>query len=131
MERFAYAQAAHTNPQSHTPVATWTGMSAGAEKPQSMSVVLMAAAIGALLVVAQQVIEAWTQGHAFVTWVALWAVAAGALVFMARPVQWFARGLARWVESVRISRMEAQMWEMARHDPRVMEEVRMAMSRDR
>jgi hypothetical protein len=104
-----------------------------AEAPRALAGMLLAASLAALLVVADQVIDTWTDGHLLAGWVALWTVAFAALAFLAPPLRkvaaYAAGGFLRHLAAMRLERDEARMWEMARHDPRVMEEIRAAMSR--
>ena len=100
---------------------------------RSLAGMLLAAALAALLVVADQVINTWTDGHLLAAWVALWTVAFAALAMLVPPLRQIAAYLsvgafARWGEW-RAQREEARLWELACHDPRVVEEIRVAMGR--
>ena len=44
---------------------------------------LLAAVVAALLVVANQVIDTWTEGHLLAAWIALWTVAFAAIGLLA------------------------------------------------
>src|SRR3569832_2684935 len=59
----------------------------GARASASM---LLAALVSALLVVANQVIDTWTEGHLLAAWIVLWTIAFAALALFATP----ARGVA-------------------------------------
>ncbi len=99
---------------------------------QTLAGMLLAAAMAALLVVADQVIDTWTDGHLLAGWVALWTVAFAALALLATPLRrWaaaVAAGLNRRVAAERSAQEEARMWEMASHDPRVMDDIRAAIA---
>lgn len=94
---------------------------------------LLAAGMAALLVTADQVINSWTDGHMLAAWVALWTVTFAALAILATPLRKMSNSGAAWLnaylQASRERREEAQMWELARHDHRVMAEIRMAAIR--
>lgn len=128
------AHLSSTHPISVSPVAASVPARAQAsEASRTLAGMLLAASLAALLVVADQVIDTWTDGHLLAGWVALWTVAFAALAFLAPPLRkvaaYAAGGFMGHLAERRAERAEAQMWEMARHDPRVMEEIRAAMSR--
>lgn len=104
------------------------------EASRPLAGMLLAASLAALLVVADQVIDTWTDGHLLAGWVALWTVAFATLAFLAPPLRkvaaFAAGGFLSHMAEARRERAESRMWDMARHDPRVMEEIRAAMSRD-
>jgi hypothetical protein len=108
-------------------------MGSALDGSRTLAGMLLAAVLAALLVVADQVIETWTDGHLLAGWVALWTLAFAALALLAPPLRHVAAftavGLGRRLQSWRMLREEARMWEMASHDPRVVEEIRAAMSR--
>ena len=87
-----------------------------------------------MLVVADQLIETWTDGHLLATWVALWIVAFATLALLATPLRQIASFVAGGFVSYLAQRhgsnaTEDRMWEAASHDPRVMEDIRAAMLR--
>lgn len=96
---------------------------------------LLAAAMAALLVAADQIIDSWADGHLLAAWVALWTVTFAALALLATPLRKFANNGARWVNAYLIARKERRqeelMWELARRDSRVMSEIRLAAMRQR
>lgn len=108
-------------------------MGAALDGSRTLAGMLLAAAMAALLVVAEQVIDTWADGHLLAGWVALWTVAFAALALLAPPLRqvaaFMAGGFLRHLAVMRAAQAEVRMWEMARHDPRVMEEIRAAMSR--
>jgi len=103
------------------------------EASKTLAGVLLAAVLASLLVVADQVIENWADGHLLLGWVALWSLAFATLAFCARPLRRasmaFARVVDGWIVSAQASREEARLWEYARMDPRVMDELRAAQAR--
>ncbi len=94
---------------------------------------LLAAAMAALLVAADQVIDSWADGHLLAAWVALWTVTFATLALLATPLRKVADTGAGWVRATLKARherrQEEDMWELARHDSRVMAEIRMASLR--
>jgi hypothetical protein len=134
MARFAEP---HLATVSHEPVNTSPlligDMGSALDGSRTLAGMLLAAVMAALLVVADQVIETWTDGHLLAGWVALWTVAFAALALLAPPLRhvaaFAAGGFGRRMYAWRMAREEAHMWEMASHDPRVVEEIRAAMSR--
>jgi hypothetical protein len=108
-------------------------MGSALDGSRTLAGMLLAAAMAALLVVADQVIDTWSDGHLLAGWVALWTVAFAALAFLASPLRQLAAvmsgGFVRRLASMRAAQTEAKMWEIASHDPRVMEEIRAAVAR--
>ena len=103
------------------------------EKARPLAGMLLAAGMAALLVTADQVINSWTDGHILAAWVALWTVTFAALAILATPLSKMANTGAAWVatqlQARKARREEAEMWEMASHDPRVLADIRMAWAR--
>jgi hypothetical protein len=108
-------------------------MGSALDGSRTLAGMLLAASMAALLVVADQVIDTWSDGHLLAGWVALWTVAFATLAFLASPLRQLAAfmsgGFFRRVAAMRMAQAEAQMWEVASHDPRVMEEIRAAVAR--
>ena len=100
---------------------------------RTLAGMLLAAAMAALLVIADQVIDTWADGHLLAGWVALWTVAFAALALLATPMRllaaFAASGFYSRLRKLRAARQEARMWELASHDPRVMEEIHAAIAR--
>ncbi|WP_138513461.1 hypothetical protein [Rhodoferax bucti] len=103
------------------------------EASRTLSGMLLAAVLSALLVVADQVIDTWVDGHMLAAWVALWTVAFAALALLAPPLRKVSSGLATLIASAvqayQVRRMEEKMWEYAHHDPRIMAELQHAWLR--
>ena len=100
---------------------------------RGLATLLLAATVSALLVVANQVIEAWSDGHLLMAWVALWAVAFAALALLAAPARQFARSirpnLAAWRAARKAQAADRQLWALACQDARVMSDISAAMAR--
>ena len=108
-------------------------MGSALDNSRTLAGMLLAAFIAALLVVADQLIETWTDGHLLATWVALWIVAFATLALLATPLRqiasFVAGGFVSYLAQRQQQREEDRMWEAASHDPRVMEDIRAAMLR--
>ena len=93
---------------------------------------LLAAIVAALLVVANQVVETWTEGHLLAAWIALWTVAFAALALLATPARRAAAALRSGLKASKARRLQArhdrQYWEAALSDARIMAEISRAMS---
>lgn len=104
-----------------------------AEGARGLSALLLAAAIATLIVVADQVIDTWADGHLMLAWVLLWAVVFAGLALFADSARRLARramvSLDSWSRSLAEARAEMRLWDMARHDPRLMGEL--VAARDR
>jgi len=111
-----------------------TGLSKDTEGSRTLAGMLLAAAMAALLVVADQVIDTWVDGHLLAGWVALWTVAFAALALLAPPLRKVSAAAAawytQWARAATLRRQEETMWEYARHDPRVMAELQAAWMRE-
>ncbi len=94
---------------------------------------LLAAIVSAMLVVADQLMSTWVQGHLLAAWVALWAVGFAALALLAGTVRRFSAGvvadLDQWSARVAQKRADERLWRIALQDSRVMADLQSAMSR--
>jgi hypothetical protein len=93
---------------------------------------LLAAIVSALLVVANEVIDTWTEGHLMAAWIALWALGFAALALFARPAARLGSGLRSGLKAWSAARKQAaedeKLWNIARTDARVMADLSRAMS---
>lgn len=100
---------------------------------RTLAAFLMAAVLAALMVVAEQLIDSWTDGHLMLAWVLLWSVAFSALALLARPLRAVACHAAERIHTAWANyqerRNEEAMWEYAKADPRVMQEIQLASLR--
>ncbi len=107
------------------------GIAASFDSARGASSLLLAAVVSALLVVANQVIDTWSEGHLLAAWMVLWLVAFAALALLSVPVRRAASslraGFARWVESNRRAAEDQRTWQVAIRDPRIMAELNHAM----
>ena len=76
-----------------------------------------------LVVVANQVVDTWSEGHLLAAWIVLWTVAFAAIALLATPVRSAGRVLgARWerlAEARRQARADREYWDIALTDPRL------------
>lgn len=107
------------------------GIAAGFDSARGASSLLLAAVVSALLVVANQVIDTWSEGHLLAAWMVLWLVAFAALALLSAPARRAAAslraGFVRWVESNRRAAEDQRTWQVAMRDPRIMAELNHAM----
>lgn len=109
------------------------GPKKGLDSSRSLAGMLLAAVVAALLVVADQLIETWADGHLLVVWVALWTVAFTALALLAPPLRQLtdlaARVLTRWSKARAQERSDNAIWAVAQQDFRVMRDLQVAVIR--
>lgn len=78
----------------------------------SLAAMLLAAAVAALAVVANQLMDAWVDGHLFLGWVTLWVVVFGGLGMLAGSARRIARravaALDAWSRAQAQSRAQAR-----------------------
>lgn len=95
--------------------------------------VLLAAMMSALLVVADQLVDTWADGHMLAAWVMLWLIAFAALAFLAPTTRqisaWVLRALDAWSRRMARLRADERLWDMALQDPRIMADLRSARAR--
>ena len=100
---------------------------------RGLAAVLLAAVLAALLAVADKFVSEWTDGSLLAAWMVLWAVAFFALaMFSGAARSLAARALAGWKALDRrmaAARADAQFLATAQSDPRVMNDLRAAMTR--
>ena len=100
---------------------------------RGVATLLLAALVSALLVVANEVIETWSDGHLLAAWIALWMVGFAALALMAKPIRTLSiHAPSAWRRQIAARReavQDARMWSTAQHDSRVMADILSAMGR--
>jgi undecaprenyl pyrophosphate phosphatase UppP len=93
---------------------------------------LLAAIVAAMVVVAGQVVETWTEGHLLAAWTVMWTVVFAALALFASPAKRavLAIGslLQRWAAARKRRAEDDQLWQLAMTDARVMADISRAMS---
>lgn len=103
------------------------------EGARALATLLLAAAVAALAVIADQLISTWADGHLFAAWVSLWAVVfAGSLLLAGTARRLSQRAMAvldAWASRRAAARAEARFMALARHDPRLMADLRVVRDR--
>jgi hypothetical protein len=98
------------------------------ENSRGLAAMLLAAAVAALAVVADQLIDTWADGHLMLAWIVLWSVVfVGSLLLTGtarRASQGMIAGLNGWARARAQARADARLLNMAAHDPRVRAELR-------
>ncbi|CAM3835020.1 hypothetical protein [Paracidovorax anthurii] len=96
------------------------------------SSLLLAAVVAAVLVVANQVLDTWGEGHLLAAWMVLWLIAFAALALLASPVRRTAAmlraGFRAWKEARRREAEDEKTWNAALHDARIMADLSRAMN---
>lgn len=107
--------------------------SASTNSTRTLGYFLLAAAVSAVLVVVNQAMDAWGENHAVLAWAALWAIGFVAIGLLATPAHQAARslrkGFAEWREESAEKAEEEKLWDLAKHDHRVLAEIRAAKNR--
>ncbi|MDD5336374.1 MAG: hypothetical protein PHS32_21760 [Rhodoferax sp.] len=105
----------------------------GFDSTRGLSVMLLAAMVSALVVVADQLIDTWADGHLLAAWVALWLIGFAALALFSAPARKLAvtavGALNAWSERLARARADERLWALAKADPRVMADLEAARSR--
>ncbi len=100
---------------------------------RGLAALLLAAVVAAMVVLADRLVSTWADGHLLLAWVFLWVVVFAGLALFADSARRLARRgtvvLDSWSESMAEARAETRLWEMARHDPRLMSELTLARTR--
>ena len=106
----------------------------GFDSGKGMAAVLLAAIVSALLVVADQLLDTWADGHLMVAWVALWSVGFVAIALLAGTVRRFSakvvEALDGWAAHIAQARADERLWSIALKDARVMADLQSALARD-
>ncbi len=104
----------------------------GFDRSRGAASLLLAAIVSSLLVVANQVVDTWTEGHLLAAWIVLWTVAFAAIALLAAPARRAGRVLSlRWdnvTATQRQARADREYWQAALLDPRVMADISRAMA---
>ncbi len=101
---------------------------------RTLAIMLLAAVAAAFIVVADQMIDTWAEGHLLAAWVALWAVVFAAVGLFAGVSKTLAiqlkSGLDRWAANMAQRRSDERLWAIAQKDARLMSELQIAMTRN-
>jgi hypothetical protein len=100
---------------------------------QPLAGMLLAAVLAAVLVVADQLIQTWADGHFLLIWVAMWTVVFVALAWVApvlgRSLRATLAMISQWAGAHAARRADAALWRQAKADARVMGDVQSALDR--
>ena len=103
------------------------------DSTKGLAAMLLAAMVSSLVVVADQWIDTWADGHLMVAWASLWLVgfvALGLFAGAARNVaQTTVSSLNAWSHRVAQQRADERMWVIAKSDPRVMADLMAAQEK--
>lgn len=98
------------------------------------SALVLAGIVAALMVVANQLVENWSDGHLLAAWIVMWLVAFAAIGLLAQPVAQTVRrvhtALLGWAARRHQARQDQQLWNAALGDARLMAEISHAMARE-
>ncbi|MDT8990237.1 hypothetical protein RQP54_05105 [Curvibacter sp. APW13] len=104
-----------------------------AARTRTASGIVLAVGIAATLAIAHQVIDSWLDSDSLLAWVSLWMAVFVLLALFAPALRRASAALVRKASAaMRASRQraqEAQLWELAGHDPRILTEIRCAQAR--
>ena len=104
------------------------------DSTKGLTAMLLAAMVSSLVVVADQWVNTWADGHLMVAWASLWLVgfvALGLFAGAARNVaQSAVSSLNAWSRRVAQQRADERMWVIAKSDPRVMADLMAAQEKD-
>lgn len=105
----------------------------GLNSTNSLSTMLLAAMVSALVVVADQLMDTWAEGHLMLAWITLWVVGFAAVAVFAGAARKLAtvlvKALDAWSARTAQRRADERLWSSAKADPRIMAELTAAMSR--
>jgi hypothetical protein len=106
----------------------------GFNSTNSLSSMLLAAMVSSLVVVADQLMDTWAEGHLMLAWIALWVVGFAAVAVFAGAARKLAsavvQSLDAWSARVAQRRADERLWSSAKADPRIMADLNAAMSRN-
>jgi hypothetical protein len=100
---------------------------------RSLAGVLLAAMVATLVVVADQLMDTWADGHLLAAWVLMWVIGFAAMALLAPTARSMAArvmaGLDGWSQHVARRRADERLWDLARKDARVMADIQAAATR--
>lgn len=93
---------------------------------------LLAAIVASLLVVANELVTTWTEGHLMAAWIAMWVIGFASLALFAEPARRagaaLRHSLKAWAAARKQAAEDAKLWTVALSDARVMADLSRAMS---
>ena len=104
----------------------------GFDGARGAATLLLAAIVSALLVIANEVIETWSEGHLLAAWIAMWAIGFAALALFAEPARRLGAALRTelkgWAAARREAAADEKLWQAALTDARIMADLSRAMN---
>ncbi len=105
----------------------------GLNGTKSLAALLLAAMVAALVVVADQLVDTWDDGHLLAAWVLLCSLGFAMMALLADSARAasdsIVRRVAVWTQARARARADSRMWEIAQKDHRVMADIQAAMTR--
>lgn len=99
----------------------------GFDSTKGLSTMLLAAMVSALLVVADQLIDTWADGHLLAAWIALWLIGFATIAIFAGAARKVAvtvvNSVKAWANRNAQKRADEQLWRLAQSDARVMADL--------
>lgn len=100
---------------------------------KGLSFMLLAAMVSSLVVVADQLVETWVNGHLMVAWIALWVVCFTAMAIFSGAARKLAIAsiavFTAWSRKKTQKRSDEHLWAVAQTDPRMIDDIRAAITR--
>ncbi|TFY98021.1 hypothetical protein [Ramlibacter rhizophilus] len=91
----------------------------------------LAGVVAGAVVLANELVDTWTDGHLLAAWIVMWAVAFGALAIFAAPLARATKALSaaagRWNTRRKQAAEDRRVWELALEDARVMADISRGM----
>jgi hypothetical protein len=133
---FVHLEYSETHPgvaRAERVVANFKNMGHAFNPSHTLAAILLSAVVAAFVVVADQMIDTWADGHLLTAWVALWAVAFATVGLFAGVTKSMAiqlkQGLDGWAARAAQRRSDERLWAIAQTDSRLMSDLQTAMSR--
>lgn len=105
----------------------------GIDGTKGLTVMLLAAIVSALIVVADQLVDTWVDGHLLAAWVILWVGVFAAIALLTPTARQLASSLIgalnAWSRRVARERADERLWTLAQKDPRILSDIQAAVSR--
>ncbi len=95
--------------------------------------VLVAGGVAAAIVIADQIVTAWADGHLLLAWIAMWAIVFTLLALFSDTIRTWPTRLSADIDArllaYRQAAVQARNWAAAQADPRLMADLQVAMVR--
>lgn len=108
-------------------------LTAQARSTKGVAGVLVAGGVSAVIVVAEQIVSAWADGHLLLAWIAMWVIVFALLAVFSDAVRGWPESLrqrfAQWRAAAARRAEDDRTWEAAQADPRLMAELQFALIR--